>query len=304
MSGRFASRSVRHFARRFASRSAFTLVELLVVISIIGILMGLSLPAIQAARESARRTSCQNNSRQMGVALQSFHSVEQAFPWGGFMHPGVYIDGKPVNGTNARGFAWSVYCLPFLEQQNLYDEIDFEQMYSMGTNEEAAQTRLSVFVCPSARKKQPEETLVYYPVGKNIRTKRATYGLSHYGGIYGERIAWEGRTVKLQNSPPRGTLLYTQQVALDDVRDGAANTLIVGEDTHWTDGQWISSYNVMDQSGAINDPAITENEIRSDHSGGANVIFCDGHVEFLTDGTSLEILAALCTRDSGEIISR
>ena len=295
-----------HSRSRFRSHSlmAFTLVELLVVISIIGILMGLSLPAIQSARESSRRASCQNNLRQLGIALQSFHSCDQAFPWGGYMHPGVYVNGKPVNGANARGFAWSVYCLPYLDQQNLYDEIDFDQMYSVGTNETAAKTNLTVFVCPSAQKKQPQETLVYYPSGNNIRTKRATYGLSHYGGIYGERIPWEGRTEKLQNNPPRGTMLYSQQVSLLDVRDGASNTLIVGEDTHWADGQWISSYNVMDQCGAINDPAITENEIRSDHSGGANVVYCDSHVAFLPSSTSLQVLAAICTRDSGETFSQ
>lgn len=283
-------------------RPGFTLVELLVVIAIIGVLLGLILPAVGSAREAARRMTCQSNQRQLGIALSTHHEKMKKFPWGGYKHPNIFLDGKLVDGETARGFAWSVYLLPYLEQQNLYNQLDFSTMYSMGVNDELAKTQLSIFICPSAKNSEPQEAAVYVASGKTIRTKKAAYGLSHYGGIYGERIPWEGRTSPLPNNPPRGTMLYDKQICDRDIRDGLTYTLIVGEDTHWVDGQWISSLNVMDQCAAINDPRITENEIRSDHVGGANVVFCDAHVSFLSGSMSLEILAAICTRAGGEIV--
>lgn len=288
--------------KKSSQTSGFTLVEMLVVIAIIGVLLSLLLPAVNSAREAARRTICQNNLKQMGIALNAFNTQNGKFPWGGYMHPNVYVNGVKVDGTKARGFAWSVYILPELEQQGLYDRIDFDMMYSMGVNNDVAQTRLEMFVCPSAKKTEPEEALVYVASGSAIRTQKATYGLSHYGGIYGERIAWPGRTTSIPNNPPRGTLLYDRQITARDIRDGLTNTLMVGEDSTWADGQWISSLNVMDQCGGINDRSITENEIRSDHSGGASAVFADGHVDFLANQMSLEVLAAICTRAGGEII--
>ena len=78
---------------------------------------------------------------------------------------------------------------------------------------------------------------------------------------------------------------------------------MVSEDSGWVDGQWINGLNVFDQSGAINDPKVTENEMRSDHPGGVNAAFADGHVEFLSDRTDLSIVSALCTRAGGEIVN-
>ncbi|MDO4584342.1 MAG: DUF1559 domain-containing protein [Planctomycetia bacterium] len=283
-------------------KNAFTLVELLVVIAIIGVLMGLLLPAVQMAREAARNSTCMNNLRQIGIAMHSYHALNEKFPWGGYCHPNVYIDGVRMDGKHARGFAWSVYILPQLEQSALYEQLDFNTMYSMGDNDTLAQTELPIFVCPSALNLKPQQSIVYCAAGTAIRPKPATYGLSHYGGIYGERIAFEGRTLPLPNDPPRGTMLYTKQIADSDIYDGTSQTLLIGEDTHWADGQWISSYNVMDQCAGINDPSVTENEIRSDHVGGANVVFADSHVQMLTSSLSLEVLAALCTRASGEVI--
>lgn len=283
---------------------AFTLVELLVVIAIMAILIGLLLPAVSRVREAARNLQCQNNLKQMGLALQNYHCTYKKFPWGGYMHPNTFVYGTKVDGSRARGFAWSVYILPYMDMQSLYEQIDFNQMYADGPNLPLAQTKIASFICPSATRQEPIEAVVYSSSGKAIRMKKATLGLSHYGGIYGERIAWNGRTLKLPNDPPRGTLLYARQIRVREISDGTTCTLMVGEDTHWEDGQWASSLNVMDQSSYINDPAVTENEIRSDHSGGtgANAVFADGHVQFLSSDMSMEALAAICTRASGEII--
>lgn len=99
----------------FRSRDGFTLVELLVVIAIIGILVGLLLPAVQAAREAARRMSCQNNLKQMGLALHNYEGVFGKLP------PAMF--GSPMNGNTLDddGFGWQVAILPFIEQQNMYD---------------------------------------------------------------------------------------------------------------------------------------------------------------------------------------
>ena len=283
-------------------KNGFTLIELLVVIAIIALLMGLLLPAINSVREAARRLSCQNNLKQIGIAMNAHHTNYKKFPWGGYMHPGVYVNGKKVDGTNARGFAWSVYLLPYMEQSSLYNQIDFNTMYSMGVNDELAQTRLPVYVCPSAPDGEPRQATVRVASGSSLTVKKATYGLTHYGGVNGERIPWEGRTAPLGNNPPNGAMLYEKQLSERDIRDGMTNTLIVGEDSHCADGQWISSMNVFDQSGGVNAYA-DDNEIGSDHTGGANVVFCDGHVDFLPNNMSLETLAAICTRAGGELVT-
>ena len=279
-------------------RRAFTLVELLVVIAIIGTLVGLLLPAVQMAREAARKAGCSNNLHQIGIAQQTYYAANGRFPWGGYRHYGIYADGVRCTGKNARCFAWSAYLLPYLEQENLFQQLDFDQIYSAGVNDTLAQTRLPIFICPSSMYQEPQKTTVYTASG----TKQAAYGLSHYGGIYGECIAWEGRTSKVPNNPPKGVMLYSKQITNDDIEDGLSNTLIVGEDSHWADGQWISSLNVFEQSGPIN-ASVNDNELRSDHPGGANAVFCDGHTRLLNTSISLEILSAVCTRAGWEIVN-
>ena len=282
-----------------ARRTAFTLVELLIVIAIVGLLIAMLLPAIQMTRESARRIRCLNNEHQIGIALAGFEVDRRAFPWGGYKHYSAKVNGHTITADEALNIAWSAFILPKMELDSVYRQLDFKQPITSSPNIDAGQTQLPVFVCPSATRTTPET--------KRVRTSRGVefvaYGLSHYGGMYGERIPWKGRTSKIENDPPRGTLIYEKQIRISDILDGTSCTLIVGEDTHWGDGQWISSLNVMDQCGAINDPQITENEIRSDHPGGAQAIFCDGHATFLANETSLEVLAALCTRAGKEIVA-
>ena len=98
----------------------FTLVELLVVIAIVGVLVGLSLPAVQAAREATRRTQCQNNLRQIGIGLHQYHNSYQVFPTG-------CVEWRPYGDTTQRQLAWSAYLLPFVEQQTLFDQLDLTE---------------------------------------------------------------------------------------------------------------------------------------------------------------------------------
>jgi prepilin-type N-terminal cleavage/methylation domain-containing protein/prepilin-type processing-associated H-X9-DG protein len=264
------------------SRSrAFTLIELLVVVSIIGVLIALLLPAVQASREAARRTSCCNNLRQIGIAAQSYHATIGSFPPGGVEHRAM-INPKTGRryGASGRQLAWSAFLLPYIEQAALYHQLNMGKAFDATENAEAAANVLPVYVCPSV------------PEGSCLKQGR---GPCQYGGMYGERIT-------SPNSPPKGVMLYDRSISIADIRDGASNTLIVAEDSDFTDGQWINGLNVFDQAFAINHAPSYENDIRSKHPGGANGAFCDGSVHFLAESMDLEILAAICTRSGGEVI--
>jgi prepilin-type N-terminal cleavage/methylation domain-containing protein/prepilin-type processing-associated H-X9-DG protein len=260
---------------------AFSLVELLVVITIIGILLALLLPAVQAAREAARRASCCNNLRQIGIALQNYHAAIGSFPPGGIEHRAMINPktGKPY-GASGRQLAWSAFLLPYIEQDSLYHQLDTGKAFDATENATAAATVLSVYICPSV------------PQGDCLKQGR---GPCQYGGIYGERIT-------SPNNPPKGTMLYDQAISIAQIRDGTSNTIIVAEDSDFTDGQWINGLNVFDQAFAINQAPSYENDIRSKHPGGANGAFCDGSVHFLTESMDLKVLAAICTRAGGEAV--
>jgi prepilin-type N-terminal cleavage/methylation domain-containing protein len=251
----------------------FTLVELLVVIAIIGVLVALLLPAVQAAREAARRTQCGNNLRQVGLALHIYHQAHGAFPVGG-------LEWRPYGDTTKRQLAWSVFLLPHLEQQNLYDTLDLSKAFDAPENAEPAATILSVYICPTSTR------------GQKLVDNR---GPCDYGGIFGERI-------NSPNNPPKGSMLYDQWISTAQIRDGTSNTLIISEDSQWPDGQWINGRNIFDQAYPINAAPLFENDIRSLHPSGAMGVLADGSVRFLSETMDAEILGGICTRAGGEVV--
>ena len=254
-------------------KEGFTLIELLVVIAIIGGLLSIALPAVQAARHAARRTQCQNNLRQVGVALHSYHAARGHFPMGG-------LEWRPRASSKNRQLAWSAFLLPYLEQQSLYDSLDLATAFDSVENETGAAKIISIYVCPSSRR------------GARRVDGR---GPCDYGGIYGERIT-------SPNRPPKGTMLYDTAISIDHIQDGLSHTLIIAEDSRFDDGQWINGRNVFDQAYAINAAPEWENDIRSEHpQGGALVTRADGSVSFVGERTDLPVLAALCTRDGGDL---
>jgi prepilin-type N-terminal cleavage/methylation domain-containing protein/prepilin-type processing-associated H-X9-DG protein len=257
---------------RWKAPRGFTLVELLVVIAIIGVLVSFLLPALQASREAARRAACLNNLRQMGIALGSYRSTVGSFPPGG-------IEPRPL-WKGGRQLAWSVFLLPHLEEQRLYDRIDTTKAFDAPENAEAAATVLDIYICPSV------------PDGDQLRKGR---GPCHYGGIYGERITQSGRS-----DPLNGVMLYDRAIWPAEIRDGTSYTLAISEDSGFKDGQWINGRNVFDQAFAINQAPAFENDIRSEHPGGANGLLCDGSARFLSETMNTDTLAAICTRAFGE----
>lgn len=134
-------------ARARASRSAFTLVELLVVIAIIGILIALLLPAVQAAREGARRMTCSNHLKQCGLALHNYHDVHNTFPPNALWPAGRVNDGD--NNSGNTGPTWIIMILPFLESETLYDQFNLKQSICAPANRKPRGTRLEFVRCPS-----------------------------------------------------------------------------------------------------------------------------------------------------------
>ena len=243
------------------------------VIAIIGVLMAMLLPAVQSVREAARRTACMNHLKQIGLALQNHHSAHDEFPVGGTGWRGPWTPDETQ-------IAWNAFLLPFLEQGNVFDQIDFTKAFDSPVNAAAAESIIKVFVCPSSLR------------GAELSQGR---GPSDYGGIFGERITGP-------NQPAKGLMVYGTAMSHRDIPDGSSNTIIVAEDSDFSDGQWINGLNVFDQAFAINAAPAFENDIRSRHPGGANAAFADGHVSFLNEQLNLTALAAICTRAGKEVV--
>ncbi len=251
--------------------AGFTLVELVVVIAILGILMGLLLPAIQGAREAARKMNCESHLRQLGIALQSYHQTYRALPVG-------CIEWRAWRAPpTKRQFAWSAFLLPFIEQQNLHSLINFNFPYDDPRNDKPASVRLPIFECPSAASR------------KTVR------GLTDYGGIFGELM--------VDREQDDGLFLNDREISFLDITDGLSNTIAISEDVGGPDREWINGRNVFIQSGSINDPKAWsgDNEIRSRHGGGAMVLFIDARTQFLADAVEQEILGGLITRAKSEV---
>lgn len=251
---------------------AFTLIELLVVVAIIATLMGLLLPAIQRARGSAQATACLNNLRQVGLALHQFHDAHGRFPVG-------CTEWRPTATGPQRQLAWSAFLLPYLDRSDLASRLDLTKPYDHADNLPASRCVVISYVCPAARRLEPTV---------------AGLGATDYGGIIGERIT-------SPNQPAKGALVHDRAYRIGDLTDGASATILVGEDSRSTDGQWANGRNLFDQGFPINQGPAFENDLRSDHpAGGVHAAFGDGSARFLRQSLAPRIVAALCTRAGGE----
>jgi prepilin-type N-terminal cleavage/methylation domain-containing protein len=233
-------------------KAAFTLVELLVVITIIGILIALLLPAVQAAREAARRMQCANNLKQIGLGLHSYLSASDAFPIG--EQPGSH---------GGYGGAWATVILPYLELQPLYDQLDrsFDTYYygsgmpaGPATHQAALCTVVDAYLCPSSgHAKTYNYDAVRSP--NTLGFSHNDYGMLEYVGIAGSNrtppYPLGGTVTSPFSTSIYGTLYLNSKIDASAIRDGLSNTMIVGEYSGLATGQVFSS------SGSLRDNDAT-----------------------------------------------
>lgn len=295
-------------------QQGFTLVELLVVIAIIAMLVTLLLPAVQAAREAGRRTLCISNIRQIGLASINYHDVHEEFP---------------RSGVNKPDHNWAPFLFPFIEEQNVQDVYDFNVNWNHRNNRQAIKTPVGVFLCPSS------------PIGGDrldvVNGMKAA--VVDYGPVtsFSQRLI--DRRLVQPVGDKRG-VIHTTRVTIPKIIDGTSKTLMYAEDggrpQFWVKGgpgpenntpgggnlpvkngrvrggSWADRSNGIPLHGFTADGlkapgpcpinCTNNNEAFSFHSGGVNVNFADGHVQFISEDIGIQIYASLITRAGSEII--
>jgi prepilin-type N-terminal cleavage/methylation domain-containing protein/prepilin-type processing-associated H-X9-DG protein len=306
----------RHWAR-----AAFTLVELLVVIAIIGVLVALLLPAVQVARESARRMSCGNNFKQFGIAIHNYHDIHQYFPISI-----AYNIAGPRPTAQPSGKGWIVSILPQLEQQTLFTQFEpgfigpFHVANGTGFGNrairDAMKTRIKVIECPSDG--QSKRIINNH----SELTAAIEIAVTNYKGVLGDYRLGDTASIHQGTQPDchngvvecNGIFFrnnYQYQIRPSTITDGTANTMMVGEDVpmqnlrsgaYFANGDWCSCHGPINFFVNPPTPGAWQNVMtfRSRHPGGAQFCMADGSVHFVAQNINHTLYRALCTRDQGE----
>jgi prepilin-type N-terminal cleavage/methylation domain-containing protein/prepilin-type processing-associated H-X9-DG protein len=295
-------------------RPAFTLVEVLVVIAIIGILVAFLLPAIQAARESARRTQCQNNLKQIGVAIQNHHDTRKAFPMG-------------RNRFDQYAVSWAFFLLPYMEETAIYNSYDAKARVDDDKNASAMRTPIETYACPSRRKAAADRNfdnneappvvlgaaaLADYSANAGINHRTGMVGGDTSASVFGEFDRTDA-----------GPIFSGSRISARQVEDGLSKTMAIGErhlppvpdgtppemehhaigDTASIPGDTPHTTFRGTENGLATGPDDTDHtKFGSSHSGSLiQFVFLDGHVRGLRPDIALAILKAFSTISGGEI---
>ncbi len=315
---------------RVSANRAFSLVELLVVIVIIGILISLLLPAVQAARESARRMQCCNQLKQIGLALHNYTQSHDVFPPGCIVSTGTspawrpWQEAKSTGLSRKHGTSWLLQILPYLEQQNLYDQWDFST--NVVGNANVAQTDISLFYCPTRRNGiRPEDRL-------HLPASAWTRGGNDYGGCIGSGNGWTNNSYRYfttqesgnesehwRHSGRKGIFLPNVSMHFSNIRDGASNTILIGELQRlvsppsdvssvegWAAGGVATLFTTNDneksgdyQTGGINNKFFES--AGGEHPGGAHFGMADGSIHFLENSVNILLFRHLGGAADGQI---
>jgi prepilin-type N-terminal cleavage/methylation domain-containing protein/prepilin-type processing-associated H-X9-DG protein len=306
----------------FRPRRAFTLIELLVVIAIIAILIGLLLPAVQKVRDAAARIQCSNNLKQIGLAFHTYHDSYKRFP------PSMITDPTKTVG-------WGLFILPYIEQGNLYSlyNLNFPFYYVDATNninnQAVANTPVTLFRCPAAQDRDPYTYTFNMPGFPQVTWQASPADYSPIDSLDPTLVSYLG--LGYGTSQAQGALHRDIGTTIQSIQDGSSNTLLVaefaGRNQLWQlgantglllpttvgQGGWAdptSSGTTL--IGSSSDGTVAPGScgincsnaygLYSFHAGGANVVYCDGSVRFLSSGTPILTLAYIVTRNGGEII--
>jgi prepilin-type N-terminal cleavage/methylation domain-containing protein/prepilin-type processing-associated H-X9-DG protein len=294
---------------------AFTLIELLVVVAIIGLLVALLLPAVQAAREASRRAQCVDNLKQIGLALANYESAHRTFP------PG-YVSNFTADGTDTGpGWGWAAMALPQAEQGPLYGAVNFNLAIENAANLTVRMPLLGVYLCPSDTV-PPSWWAQSRDAGGNPIARICQVASANYVGMFG-------------TSDPGvdgdGMFFRDSKVGVADITDGTSQTLSVGERSfRLGEATWVGSVTgavlfpdnddgvgypraeggpgmTLGHAGGRKgpgDPSCEVNQFYSLHAGGGvNFVFADGHVAFLKTTMDYRTFQALATRAGGEIVT-
>ena len=283
------------------------------MIAIIGTLVGLLLPAVQAAREASNRSSCANNLKQVGLALQGFHDARRQLPAG-------YASAFDAAGNDTGpGWGWAAFILPQMEQAGIHARIDFKQPIEAAINAEARGAIVRTYLCPSdAGPASP------FPVGPRdgtggLRSTTCTLAPANYVGNFG---------VSEPGVDGEGTFYRGSAVAFRDITDGLSTTFLVGERSFRdAEATWVGAVTGAQQVPTPSSPmgvqinnasnfvlahtgesfdgahgATEINNFTSRHGQGGNYLFADGHVSLLGGDVDYVTYKALSTRAKGEVI--